>query len=452
MSLPSLRCPNCRSPIAARIEQLIDAEQNPGAKARLLSGALNRVRCPTCGWEGQLSTPLVYHDPAHELLLTFVPIEVNMPKPDQERLIGGLINQAISHLPAERRKGYLLQPQAVLTQQGLVERVLHADGVTPEQLDEQRQRIRLLEELLRSPESELEAFVKKNDPGLDDTFFQLASLSLQAAEDPRAARAAASRVEAAARLSSYGKKVLARQAEVQAASDSLSALPEPVTREAVLDLVAAAPNPDRVQALVSMVRPAFDYAFFQMLSERIEKSEPADAQRLSELRDRLLRLTQAFDAAQDARLDQARALLQSLLQAEDLDQTLGEALPAIDDLFLSLLTANLKAAEERGDPATLERLRQIDSRLRQAMRDSLPEGLQLAQAVIEEDDEAAARARIDAAGDQLDEDFLNTLLSMAQRLEQQGEAEAASRLQRLHRHAVGVSMRSKVSRGQPGRK
>jgi hypothetical protein len=53
-----------------RIEQLVDAESDPGSKARLLSGALNRVRCPVCSWEGQLAAPLVYHDPAHELLLT----------------------------------------------------------------------------------------------------------------------------------------------------------------------------------------------------------------------------------------------------------------------------------------------------------------------------------------------------------------------------------------------
>ena len=135
MAVSSTRCPNCKSPLSLRVEQLLDAERDPGSKARLLSGALNHVRCPVCSWEGQLATPLVYHDPARELLLTYVPVEINMPKADQERLIGQLINQAIDQLPAERRKGYLLQPQAVLTMQGLVERILQADGITREQLD-----------------------------------------------------------------------------------------------------------------------------------------------------------------------------------------------------------------------------------------------------------------------------------------------------------------------------
>jgi hypothetical protein len=394
----------------------------------------------------------VYHDPARELLLTYMPVEVNLPKAEQERLLGQLINQAVSHLPAERRKGYLLQPQAVLTMQGLVERVLAADGVTREQLEEQRQRIRLLEELLRTPEAELDQFVAAHDSELDETFFQLASLSLQASEDQRAAQAAAGRVEAAVRRSSYGKRLLARQAEIQAAADSLGTLQEPITREALLDLLLKAPNQDREQALVSLARPGFDYGFFQMLSERIEKAAPPESGRLSELRERLLRWTQAIDAAQEARVEQARLALQALLQAEDLDQALARVLPAIDELFLTILAANLQAARERGDQAALTRLQQIDSRIQQALRESLPPGLRLAQEVIEEEDEAAAKARISQAGERLDEDFLNTLLSMVQRAEQQGDGEAAARLQRLHRHAVGVSMRNKVAKGAGGRR
>jgi hypothetical protein len=130
--------------------------QDPSAKSRLLSGSLNLIRCPVCSYEGQLATPLVYHDLSKELLLTYIPVELNIPKDEQERLLGRLINQAIEALPAESRKGYLLQPQAVLTTQGLIERVLAEDGVTKEDLDAQRAKIRLFEDLLRTPEDSLE--------------------------------------------------------------------------------------------------------------------------------------------------------------------------------------------------------------------------------------------------------------------------------------------------------
>ena len=81
------RCPNCSNPIQAQIMQLVDVGQDPSAKARLLSGSLNHVQCGVCGYQGQVATPMVYHDPEKELLLTFIPIEINMPKDEQEGAI-----------------------------------------------------------------------------------------------------------------------------------------------------------------------------------------------------------------------------------------------------------------------------------------------------------------------------------------------------------------------------
>ena len=448
MALSNVRCPNCQSPLSIRVEQLIDVERDPGAKARLLSGSLNRVRCPSCGWEGQLATPLVYHDPGHELLLTYMPVEINLPKAEQERLIGQLINQAITQLPAERRKGYLFQPQAALTTQGLVERILGADGITHEQLEEQRTRVRLLEALLRTPPEGLAAFAAQHDAELDETFFQLATVSLQAARDERAARALSERLEAVLPHTDYGRRILAREVEVRSAAESLSQLKEPLTREAVLDLILQAPSEERQVTLASLARPALDYAFFQALSERIERAEAPEKVRLSAVRQRLLQVTQDIDAAQEARVADAGKVLQALLQAEDLDQALKQALPGVDDLFLSLLTANLQAAQQRGDQKTLQRLMEIDRRLREIIQESLPPGLQVAQQVLDEPDEAAAQRRLDEAGEALDEDLLNTLLSMAQRLESSGDAEGAARVQRLHRYAVGISMRRKMAGGK----
>ena len=97
-SMTQIQCPNCKAPITASIEQLIDVNKDPGAKARLLSGSINRMNCPSCGFEGQIATPLVYHDPEKELLLSFMPVELNIPKDEQERLIGKMINQVTEKL------------------------------------------------------------------------------------------------------------------------------------------------------------------------------------------------------------------------------------------------------------------------------------------------------------------------------------------------------------------
>jgi len=139
-----VRCPNCQNPVQTELHQLIDVGANPNLKAHMLSGSLNAAQCPVCSTQWQIPTPLVYHDPAKELLLTFVPVEVGLPKNEQERIIGKLINDVTNSLPMEKRKAYLLQPQSALTFQGLVERILEEDGITKEQIEDQKAKMRLL--------------------------------------------------------------------------------------------------------------------------------------------------------------------------------------------------------------------------------------------------------------------------------------------------------------------
>ena len=142
-----INCPNCRQLIPAEIQQLFDMGVDPSAKARLLSGQYNLAQCPHCGFSGTLGTPIVYHDPSKELLLTFVPPELNLPRDEAEKTIGKLINQAVENLPTEQRKGYLFNPQTVLTLQGLVERILQEDGISKEMIEAQQKRVALIQRL-----------------------------------------------------------------------------------------------------------------------------------------------------------------------------------------------------------------------------------------------------------------------------------------------------------------
>jgi hypothetical protein len=445
----TIRCPNCRSPIQASIEQLLDVGRDPGAKARLLSGSMNRVRCPVCGFDGQVGSPLVYHDPDKGLLLTYIPVELGLPQSEQERVIGALINQAIQGLPAERRKAYLFQPQPTLTLPSLVERVLSADGITREELESQRGRLRLLEDLLRTEPDRIQAFVAEHDGQLDEPFFQLATLALEGTPEGEAREAALARLDAALGVSSMGKRLKARQDEVRAAVDSLRQAGEGLTRERLLALFLEAPNPDRMDALASLTRPALDYAFFQILSERIDAAKGEVKTRLTDLRTRLLEVTQKIDQVQQARLEQSAAVLQSLLEAQDLDQALGQVSPMIDDLFLGLLRGNLKAARDRGDVRTSERLEEIDRRIQALIRESLPPGMRLAQQLLETPEEAEAEKLLDSSAEAIDEDLLGALLGTVDRLEQSGDPASAERLRRLYRRALRISMKNKLAKAGP---
>jgi hypothetical protein len=309
--------------------------------------------------------------------------------------------------------------------------------------------MRLFEDLLRAPEADLPVFVAQHDAELDESFFRLASLTLQTTGEQRAQEAIARRVEAALPLTSYGRRLIAREAELRAAAESLQQAGKGLTRDKLLDLFLQASNEDRVSALASLARPGLDYAFFQALSDRIEAAQGAEKDRLTGMRQSLLEFTQEYDKLQEAHAARSASLLRSIVNAKDLDKAIEAALPLIDDLFLGLLQANITAAGERGDQAAVERLEQVDRRIREVVRKSLPPGMQLAQQVLETEDEAEAQRLLDASPEVIDEQCTGALLSTAERMQEAGETEAAERLRRLLRYALRVAMRAKMRQGSP---
>ncbi len=444
-SATQILCPNCRSPIQAQIQQLIDVGQDPGAKAQLLSGSLNHIQCGVCGFDGAVAVPIVYHDPQHDLLLTYVPIEASMPKNEQERIIGQMIKHVSDRLPPEQRKGYLFQPQTILTMQGLVERVLEAEGISKEEIDAQRATMRLFEKVLTLPEEQIETFVQENDAELDGTFFQIASLALQSTGDRKAQEAMGARLEKIIEFSSFGKKLKAQEEALKEATESLQALAEQgLTHETLLDLLVEAPDENRVVALVNLTRPALDYSFFQLITERIDKAQSEEKEHLTSLRQQILEITEELDRIQEARAAQSAALLKTLLDADNLDQALLQALPMIDDLFLGILHANLQDAEKRKDEALTKRLSAIEQRIRSLAQESMPEGLKLAQRVLEIENEEEAIKLLEENKKTIDNDLLNALVSTVQQLEAAQEKEAAARIQKVYKHALKLSMQEKM--------
>jgi hypothetical protein len=441
-----IQCPNCKSPIQAQIKQLIDVGQNPALKSHLLSGSFNRAQCPVCKFDGAIATPLVYHDPEHELLLTYIPVEVNMPKDEQERIIGQLINRVMDKLPAEQRKGYLLQPQSVLTMQGLIERVLETEGITKEDIEAQQAKMRLFEDLLRLPEDQLETFVKEHDEDIDATFIQLVSLTLQSTPDPQARQAVSERLATILEHSTFGQRMKKQEDELKVATESLQTLSkEGLTRESLLKLFIDAPSAERVIALTNLARPALDYSFFQTLSEQIEAADGEESERLTKLREQILEVTEEIDKIQEARATQAASLLKALIEAEDLEQAIAQAAPYIDELFLGTLEANLRAAREGDETEIASRLEQIQSRIEQLIRDSMPPSMKLTQELVETKDEEEAVALLEANSETIDENLLNGLMTSAEQLEGAGDQESAEKLRRLYKQALKMSMKAKMN-------
>lgn len=65
----ALVCPACGHAFEQRVRIVADV----GLEPDLLPGRLNRTTCPACGRPHLASVPLLYHDPARELAVAFVP-------------------------------------------------------------------------------------------------------------------------------------------------------------------------------------------------------------------------------------------------------------------------------------------------------------------------------------------------------------------------------------------
>lgn len=446
MALTRLNCPNCRQPISAEITQLFDLNTEPDAKQSLLSGAFNLAQCPHCGYQGSLAAPLVYHDPEKELLLTFVPSELGLPRDEQERLLGSLINRVVNQLPQEKRKGYLLRPLAVLTMQGLVERVLEADGVTKEMLQDQQKRIRLIQRLLTAQDDAVEEIVREEEALMDGAFFglfqQLAQVSAASGDEASVVRLAELQ-EKLLPMTEFGKQLQEQSTEVEAAMDSLRQAGRELTREKLLELIIAAPNDTRLGALVSLTRSGLDYEFFQILSERIEQASGQQQEDLKALRANILEMTSVIDKQVEQRRQQALKNLEILLGAPDLRQATLQNMRAIDDYFVDVLQSELEKARNTGDLEKSARLNEILQTLEEAHKQ--PE-LELIEELLSLDDDAAVHARLDEMKDDITPEFMELLMGLVQQT-QSGEApDLGERIQKIYRMALKKSMEANLNR------
>lgn len=437
-------CPNCRMPVPVTLEQVFDVAQDPSAKQRFLSGRFNIISCPNCRYQGQLPTALLYHDPDKELLLSFVPMEMGLPPMEQEKLVGKMMQDVISKLPQEKRKGYLLNPKPTFTLQGLMERVLEADGITKEMLEAQRQKVQLAQKLLAAPPEQLPDLVRENDAALDEAFFQMfaASMEANAASGNRAGAERMSALQAVLlEHSAFGQTLRQRQQMVESVARELQALGQKLNGDVLLEKVmAAADEPAKLAAYVSFARPLMDYAFFEALTRRIDRAQEPDKARLTKVRETLLQITQEVDRATQAQMNEAADLLKELLEAPNLQQKLVENLAHIDDTFLAVLNMNLEAAQRANRTDVLQRLNEISEALMQMMRDAAPPEIKFINELVEQNSDAEAEAMLKQNKDIISQEFLDAMNYVGQSLRQNNQSTLADRLDKLRDYALGELM------------
>jgi uncharacterized protein YutE (UPF0331/DUF86 family) len=437
-----INCPNCRQPIMADIDQLFDAGQDPTVKQKILSGSFNLASCPNCGFNGMIATPLVYHDPNKDLLLTYFPPELGLPINEQERIIGPLITRVTNSLPQEKRKAYLFQPQAMLTLQTMVERILAADGITKDMIKAQQDRLDLLQRLMNASDESIDEIAVKEDALIDNDFYNLVNRLIEASAvngDQESAKQLGDLQKKLLPKTTFGRQIQEQSKDVEAAIQALQSAGKSLTREKLLEMVIKAPNETQLSVLVSLGRPGMDYEFFTMLSDRIDRARGDGRERLIKLRDQLLEMTQAIDKQMEEKLLQTRKNLTTIMQSKDIKETMIQNLSLVDEFFIQAFNEEMEAARKAGDLEKISKLKQIEEVVDKAS--APPPEVALIQELLEvADSETVLLKRLEEHKAEITPEFMDILSNLLVRTESGDDAELKARLNQVFSSALRTTM------------
>jgi len=438
--------------IPANVEQLFDVSQDPQAKQRLLNGTSNTARCPYCGYQGRLATPIVYHDNDKELLLTYFPPELALPLNEQEKLIGPLIKQVMDHLPNEKRKAYLFKPQPNLTYESMIETILAKDGITPEMIKSQQERVTLIERLLQVTTPDVRSeLIKQNTKLIDEQFFALFSRLAQSAAASGQEPVARAMVDLQKQLLSeteFGRKLQESVGELEAASKALQEAGQTLTREKLLDLVIASPNEERIRAYVSIARGGMDYMFFQALSDKIDKAQGDEKQKLENIREKLLQYTNEVDKQLETRYKQAQEFVETILANDDVEKATRENLESFTQDAVDVVNQLIRQASEKNDYTRMGKLQKMVQVLQEAS--APPPEVAFIEKLIDAPDDAAVENMLKENDALVNEQFVEALSGLVAQMDAQGgqgnpEAKAlGEKLNNVYKIALKYSMRKKM--------
>jgi hypothetical protein len=431
----SVTCSQCGSRFSAQIRSVVDVGRHPELKATVLQGRLNVVTCPKCGTGGILNVPFVYHDPDKELFLIFIPSNVGLTGDDQQRLIGDMTNAVMDSIPPEQRKAYLLQPKVFFTLPSLMEIVLQADGITPEMLEAQRARTRLVEKLLQAnDEVELQSLVEEHDGDLDYDFFASLTASINAAH----AEGQNALVKHLLALHSRLLEMSSMGHNVRAQREALESLGEEVTREELLEKVVSAQEDGVAEVLITAARPLVDYEFFRMLTDQIEAADEQEAVRLQQLRTKILEITKELDEQAKKEFDKAASLLREIWNSEDHEQAIRAHLDEIDDIFMAVLSANIQSAQESGQEASAEELKDLMELVFNIVEEGAPPQIRLINQLLRAEYPQGTQELLQENAEQVNDEMLAIMGVLSENLEASGREALGRRLVEIRQQAEAL--------------
>jgi hypothetical protein len=174
-----------------------------------------------------------------------------------------------------------------------------------------------------------------------------------------------------------------------------------------------------------------DYVFFQRFTETLDKAAGTERERLTAIRDRALEEVGRIQQAMQSEMTFINGILQTVIQAPDLDAAIEEYLPEFNDLFFAVLEANLENERRHKNEKTAERLLETKSKIAAALEKSLPPELRLVRDLLGKENDGQAEALLAERAAEVTENFVAALRTTVQDLENTPQEPLAQRMKKI---------------------
>jgi len=182
-----------------------------------------------------------------------------------------------------------------------------------------------------------------------------------------------------------------------------------------------------------------DYQFFRSLTSRIEGHEgegnAEEAQRLKDLRSRILEIRDRLDAETRATLRQKAALLREIFESEDLEEALRDHLGETDTAFFAVLSANIEQAETEGEKEAARRLKHLENLAFELLQERAPRPIKLINQLLEAQYPRETKKLLQENVEQVDNELLKALELIIENLNRRGKKRAARHLREVRDQA-----------------
>jgi hypothetical protein len=303
-------------------------------------------------------------------------------------------------------------------------------------LAHQRAQADLLQDLLAADKEKTDRLIKEREDEIDATFFALLRAVMESAEQAGQEDQLMKLLNLQAlllRKTEYGQKVERQQQALHALNREAKQAGGLTPRLLLKHVLANRGDEDVIGALVMAGQQAFNYEFFVLLSERIEKRQKSgiNADELLALRESLLELQKEMEQRSREIMAEAQSTLNKLLSADDKQAAIRANIRDIDDVFMLLLSATMAQAENKGDTAKLAELREIQDGIIQEVEQQAPPQVRLINQLLKAESDEEMRRLLDENTELLQPQLLEMVGAIADQADETDDEELKSRLGRL---------------------